>query len=125
MGGALYSESDNLQTKLSRRWADVSDLWLGYPGRGSGSGQPDSPSQSPELTCDRWVVGTRKQSVGMSERGRVLTEVSSAMPDLQLQQPGSVQGPLRAKVVRPKWSDLSAREDYQRKHEVWICGLVY
>ena len=78
--------------------------------------QPDSPPQSPELTCDRWAVGTRKQSVGLSERGRVLTEVSSTMLDLQLQQPGSIQGPLRARVVRPKWPDLSVRESSTKEN---------
>ena len=59
----------NLQPKLARSWAGVAYLWLGYPGRGSGSGQPDSPSQSPELTCDRWVVGTRKQISGAVGEG--------------------------------------------------------
>jgi len=78
--------------------------------------QPDSPPQSPELPRGRWAVGTRKQCVGLSERGRVLTEVSSVMPDLQLQQPGLIQGPLRARVVRPKWPDLSAREDFTKEN---------
>jgi len=78
--------------------------------------QPDSPPQSPELPCDRWAVGTRKQSVGLSERGRALTEVSSTMPDPQLQQPGSIQGPLRARVVRPKWPDLSIRESSTKEN---------
>ena len=80
--------------------------------------QPNSPPQSPELPCDRWVVGTRKQSVRLSERGRALTEVSSTVPDPQLQQPGSIQGPLRARVVRPKWPDLSVRGESSTKENV-------
>ena len=66
-------------TKLARRWADVSDLWLGYPGRGSGSGQPDSPPQSPELTCDRWARGDSHRWRVTSHRWRALLEVSATM----------------------------------------------
>ena len=58
--GAIHCESGNLQTKLSRRCDGVAYLWLGYPGRSSGSGQPDSPPQSLELPYDPCVNGTQK-----------------------------------------------------------------
>ena len=69
-------------TKLARRCAGVGYLWLGYPGRSSGPGQPDSPPQPPELPCGRWAAGTRKRSPGLPERGQALTEVSATMSDL-------------------------------------------
>ena len=66
-------------TKLAQHCAGVAYLWLGCPGRSSGSGQPDSPPQSPELPRDRWARGATKQSAGPSERGRALTEVSASV----------------------------------------------
>jgi hypothetical protein len=69
----------NLQTKLARRCAGVAYLWLGYPGRGSGSGQPDSPPQSPEPPCDRWARGDSHRWRVTSHRWRALLEVSATM----------------------------------------------
>ena len=66
-------------TKLAQHCAGVAYLWLGYPGRSSGSGQPDSPP--PELPRDRWARGATKQSAGPSERGRALTEVSASVSE--------------------------------------------
>ena len=68
--GAIHCESGNLQTKLSRRCGGASCLSRRPSDRSSRWAQPNSPPQSPELPCDRWAVGTRKQSAGPSERGR-------------------------------------------------------
>ena len=56
-------------TKLAQHCAGVAYLWLGYPGRSSGSGQPDSPPQSPELPYDRWARGATSNQQGHRRGG--------------------------------------------------------
>ena len=55
-------------------------------------------------------------AISLSERGRALTELSATMPEPHLQQPGSVQGPLRTRVVRSERPDLSVRESFTKEN---------
>ena len=93
--GQLDQERDrvgrNLQTKLARRRAGAAHLCLGYADRRSGSAQPDSPSQSSELPCDRWAVCTRNQSTRLSQKERQLIGLLATVPESHLQHPRSIQ----------------------------------
>ena len=47
-------------------------------------------------------LGCGHAKVAAISGGAGATELSKAMPEPHLQQPGSVQGPLRTRVVRPE-----------------------
>ena len=119
MRGQGISSCGNLQTKLARRWADVSDLWLGCPGRGSGSGQPDSPPQSPELTCVRWARGDSHRWRVTSHRWRVVIRLLTLVPGPRLRLGKSMQTLWRScgvcRTAAPPGRDVVFMVEKQRK----------
>ena len=111
--------SGNLQTRLARRRASAQYLWLRYPGRGSGSGQPDSPPQSPELTCVRWARGDSHRWRVTSHRWRVVIRLLTLVPGPRLRLGKSMQTLWRScgvcRTAAPPGRDVVFMVEKQRK----------
>ena len=74
---------------------------------------------SPPMWCACWrPLGCgHTKVIGAAIRGGAgATELSNTMHEPRLQQPGSVQGPLRTRVVRPEQPDLSVRESFAKEN---------